>query len=78
MRRSHQFQVATSAHTSTPVRIGQNRLLTVKEIAERLAVSERTVRRLIKNEILPPHYIGRSVRILEAEFQAFLARTRRY
>ena len=38
-------------------------LLTIKEVADRLAVSVRTVRRLIDDGELPPHRMGRMVRV---------------
>jgi excisionase family DNA binding protein len=39
------------------------RLLTVKQVAERLNVSERTVWRLIRNRRIKVRRIGRAVRI---------------
>ena len=38
-------------------------LLTVEEVAERLSVSVRTVRRLIDGGELPAHRMGRMVRV---------------
>lgn len=49
------------------------RFLTVDDIAERLNVSTKTVRRRIKAGALPVHRIGRLVRVSEADFAAFLA-----
>lgn len=49
------------------------RFLTVDDIAERLDVSTKTVRRWIKSGALPVHRIGRLVRISEVDFAAFLA-----
>lgn len=47
-------------------------LLTVAEVAERLAISERTARRLIKSGELVTHRIGRAVRISEADLAAYV------
>jgi excisionase family DNA binding protein len=47
-------------------------LLTVRETAERLRVSEKTVRRLICAEILPALRIGGSIRVDPDELQAWL------
>jgi excisionase family DNA binding protein len=46
---------------------------TVKEVAEMLAVSPRTVRRRIKNAKLVAHVFGGAVRIAEADLKAFIA-----
>ena len=51
-------------------------LLTVREVAERLRASERTVRRAIAAAELAVHRIGRSVRISEADLGAYLAARR--
>jgi excisionase family DNA binding protein len=47
-------------------------LLTVREAAARLRVSEKTVRRLIGAEILPALRIGGSIRVDPDELQAWL------
>ena len=49
------------------------RFFTVAEVAERLHVSTRTVRRWIENLELVTHRFGRAVRIAESDFKAFLA-----
>lgn len=49
------------------------RLLTLDTVAERLAVSRRTVQRLIDAGELRPVRFGRSVRITERELAAFVA-----
>lgn len=49
-------------------------LRSVSDVATQLAVSERTVRRLIAAGDLVPLRIGRSVRVAEHELQAYLAR----
>ena len=46
---------------------------TVADIAERLDVCERTVRRWIDEGLLRVHRFGRTVRIAEADLAAFLA-----
>ena len=47
-------------------------LLTVKNAADRLQVSGRTVHRLIASGELKAIHVGRSVRITEAAFQALV------
>jgi excisionase family DNA binding protein len=47
--------------------------LTIAELAERLNVCERTVRRWTKSGALPIHRIGSIVRVSDADFAAFLA-----
>jgi excisionase family DNA binding protein len=49
------------------------KFLTVKQVAEALGVSPRTVWRWIKNEELTVHRFGGAVRVAEADFKAFLA-----
>jgi excisionase family DNA binding protein len=51
-------------------------LLTVDDIAERLRVSTRTVRRWIDDGTLPVLRLGRAVRIEERDLQFFLAERR--
>jgi excisionase family DNA binding protein len=46
---------------------------TIDAVAERLDVSPRTVHRWISGGELVVHRMGRSVRISEADFKAFLA-----
>lgn len=48
-------------------------LLTLSQVAERLAVSRRTVQRLIDAGELRPVRFGRSVRLTERELAAFVA-----
>jgi excisionase family DNA binding protein len=45
----------------------------VAEVAERLAVSTKTVRRAITRQELRVHRLGRQIRISEEDLQAFLA-----
>lgn len=48
------------------------RLLTVAEVAERLNVTERFVRRIIAERRVAIQKVGRHVRIWEADVDAFL------
>ena len=49
------------------------KFLTVQEVADNLAVSAKTVRRLIDRGDLPRHKLGRQVRISERDFRDFVA-----
>jgi excisionase family DNA binding protein len=51
----------------------QIRSFTVAEVAERLGVSTRTVRRWIEDLELVAHRFGRAVRKTESDLKAFLA-----
>jgi len=51
---------------------GRRRLLTVKEVADRLGVGERFVRRLIFERRITYTKLGRFVRIAEADLDAFI------
>ena len=48
-------------------------LFTVREIARRGKVSEKTVRRLITRGELKAHRIGTSIRVSQADWQTYLA-----
>jgi excisionase family DNA binding protein len=48
-------------------------LLTYAEVAQRLRVSERTVRRLVRAGRIRPRYVGRKPVITTRELEAFLA-----
>jgi excisionase family DNA binding protein len=50
-------------------------MLTVQEVAERLAVSESTVIRLIEDGAIIAHRVGKQLRITEEDLQAYLARS---
>ena len=52
------------------------RLLTVKEAAAILNISERQLRRLIAEGTLAVHHLGRAIRIAPAELRRYLAQTR--
>lgn len=54
-----------------------NRLLSVEEVAKRLGISMRTVRRLIGDGAIPTHRIGRSVRVSEDDLDRYIAASRR-
>jgi len=49
-------------------------ILTKKEIAQKLRISERTVDSLRKNKQLPCIPVGRSIRFLESAIDAWLQR----
>jgi len=51
--------------------------LTVAEVAERLAVCSKTIRRWISAGELHHHRLGSSIRVLEEDLNAFLAARRR-
>lgn len=51
-----------------------SRLLDVADVAVRLKLSQKTIRRLIERGELPAIRIGRSVRIVEADVTAFIQR----
>jgi excisionase family DNA binding protein len=52
------------------------RFLTIEEVAERLGVSTRTVRRWIQSGQLVAHRVRQVVRIAPADFDAFLRQHR--
>ncbi len=54
-----------------------HRLLTVKEVAETMRVSNMTIYRLIKSGELAATRVGRGYRIGEGDVEAYLARGRR-
>lgn len=51
-------------------------LISVREFAERLSISSKTVRRLIDSGQLPIHRIGGQIRIAETDAARFVARRR--
>jgi excisionase family DNA binding protein len=53
------------------------RLLTVDATAEALALSPKSIRRMIDRGDLPTHRIGRAIRIAEPDVIAYLAQTRK-
>lgn len=52
------------------------KLLTIKEVAERLAVSEPTIYRLINRGELPTVKIGRALRFDEADIEAYIRKAK--
>jgi excisionase family DNA binding protein len=54
-------------------RDNQIKFFTIAEVAERLHVATRTVRRWIKADDLVVHRVGGVVRIAESDLRAFLA-----
>lgn len=51
-------------------------MMTVKEVAERLSLSEGAVYKAIRNGELEHHRFGAAIRITEAQLAAFLDETR--
>ena len=51
-------------------------MLTVEQVAERLAVSPKTVRRWIKDHELSIHRLGGAIRVSESDLSSFLNRHR--
>ncbi len=50
--------------------------LTVKDVAQRLQLSPKSVRRLIDEGMLRVHHFGRAIRIAEEDLNQFLRLTR--
>jgi excisionase family DNA binding protein len=46
--------------------------LSVPQVAELLSVSRMTIYRLVGEGVIPAHRIGRSIRIRERDFDAYL------
>ena len=61
---------------ASPMTSNDNRLLTVEQVAKRLQLSERQVRRLIKRGELRALHIGRRVRIDPRDLKDFLEHCR--
>ncbi len=55
-----------------PERPAAPRLLTIRDVAERLQVSGRTIHRVVANGDLTVIRIGRAVRVSEEALKAFL------
>lgn len=51
-------------------------LMTVRQVADYLAVSERQIRRWITTGMMAVHRLGRAVRISQPDLALFLARHR--
>jgi excisionase family DNA binding protein len=52
------------------------RCLPVSEVAERLGLTVKTVRKLIASRQLASHRVGRAVRVAERDLEAYLGRVR--
>ena len=59
----------------TPPEPGE-RFLSVAEVAKRLGVSEKTVRRKIASDDLPAHRLGKLLRVSERILTAYVTRAR--
>jgi excisionase family DNA binding protein len=66
----------TAADRGRRIRRPATRLRTIKETADTLNISERSVRRLTESCALPVHRLGRSVRISDADIAVLLAASR--
>lgn len=53
------------------------RFHTIKEVAEQLRISEKTVRRWIEADALPAHKFGRQWRISNDDLRAYCALSRK-
>ena len=51
-------------------------LLSVADIADRLKLSEKTIRRWIERGDLPAHHLGRAVRVSEDDLSLYLHKHR--
>lgn len=51
-------------------------MLTVKQVAEMLNISVRTVYRLLENDEFPSYKIGGSVRIKQSDVEAYVERNK--
>jgi excisionase family DNA binding protein len=51
-------------------------MMSVQDVADRLRVSDRSVRRWIHENLLQAHRFGRAVRISEADFMEFVSDAR--
>ncbi len=60
----------------TPMTIVAGRLLTAQQVADRLLLSLRTVRRMIASGQLPVHRLGRAVRVNARDVEILLFESR--
>jgi excisionase family DNA binding protein len=64
---------AKSSSTAEGIqKVSHLQLLTVEQVAERLSVSTRTVRRLIDSGELPAHRMGRMVRVSVDDLERYI------
>ena len=52
------------------------RLLSIAEVARYLGVSEKTIRRLLRDGLLRSYRVGRQLRISQEDLTAYLAQAR--
>jgi excisionase family DNA binding protein len=71
-----EIQKLASCGSGRPHGRDQIKFFTIIEVAERLGVSTRTVRRWIKSGELVAYRFGAAVRIAESDLGAFIARRR--
>lgn len=64
--------VSAVVHAGRIMLTAEERMYSLEEVAERLQVSERTVRRWIKSGELPAYKPGREYRIIPSDLDAFL------
>ena len=64
--------VAATTEDATPV----GRLLRVREVAQILSISERSVWRLIESRDILVHKIGTATRVANADLETYLQRCR--
>ena len=65
-------KVSVVVHDGRIMLAAQEQFYSLEEVAERLGVSERTVRRWIKSGELPAYKPGREYRIRDGELEEFL------
>ena len=51
-------------------------MLTTKEVAERLKVTQKTIRNLIESGELPAYRFGRDYRINEEDFEEYITKSK--
>jgi len=56
-----------------PMRLPQ--LLSIRQVADHLGVSTRTIRRLIQAGQIPSHRVGRQLRVRDVDVAAYLMRS---
>jgi excisionase family DNA binding protein len=72
----HEASAENTADQALQLAKSGERFLSVAEVAVRLDVSEKTVRRKIHSGDLPAHHVGKLLRVSERELAASVARTR--
>ncbi len=69
--------VPSQAEAHTLPSAALDELLTVSDVAKLLKLSERHVRRLISDGMLPACHLGRAVRVQKVDVHAYLSACRR-